>query len=181
MRRDELFLVYQPKVDLRSGRTVGVEALLRWNHPDEGLIPPTVFIPIAEQTGLINRLGDWILKRAFRQVNDWRGTAADQLVVSINISGHQIANPNFAANIRALLDETGVPRHCLDFELTETSIMRMELHVDEAFHALHDLGISISLDDFGTGYSSLSHLRRFPIDYLKIDRSFVDEALTNAD
>lgn len=181
MKREELFLVYQPKIDLCSGRTVGVETLLRWNHPDQGMIPPAVFIPIAEQTGLINALGDWILRNAFRQVRAWRGTVASELVVSINISGHQIANPNFAANVRQLLEATDVPRRCLDFELTETSIMRMELHVDAAFREIHDLGISISLDDFGTGYSSLSHLRRFPIDYLKIDRSFVEDALNNPD
>jgi diguanylate cyclase (GGDEF)-like protein len=181
MQGEELSLVYQPIIDLSSGRTIGAEALLRWNHPDQGMIPPGVFIPIAEETGLINPLGDWILRHAFKQVNDWRGTAASELVVSINISGHQIANPNFCATVRKLLEETDIPRRCLDFEVTETSIMRMELHVDEAFREIHDLGITISLDDFGTGYSSLSHLRRFPIDYLKIDRSFVDESLTNPD
>lgn len=181
MERDELFMVYQPKVDLRSGRTVGVEALLRWNHPEEGMISPATFIPIAEEVGLINTLGEWILRNVCQQIRAWEDTAAADLVVAVNISSRQIANPRFGLIVQQIIREHGVTGEHLEFEMTETSIMLMETYIDAAFRTIHDLGITISLDDFGTGYSSLSHLRRFPIDYLKIDRSFVDEALTNSD
>jgi diguanylate cyclase len=181
MERDELFMAYQPKIDLRSGRTVGVEALLRWNHPEEGMIPPATFIPIAEEVGLINTLGEWILRSVCRQVRAWEDTAAADLVVAVNISSRQIANPRFGLIVQQILREYGVPGARLEFEMTETSIMLMESYIDAAFRTIRDLDITISLDDFGTGYSSLSHLRRFPIDYLKIDRSFVDEALTSPD
>jgi diguanylate cyclase (GGDEF)-like protein len=181
MERDELFMTYQPKIDLRSGRTVGVEALLRWNHPEEGMIPPATFIPIAEEVGLINTLGEWILRNVCRQIRAWEGTLAADLVVAVNISSRQIANPRFGLIVQQILRECGVSGARLEFEMTETSIMLMESYIDAAFRTIRDLGITISLDDFGTGYSSLSHLRRFPIDYLKIDRSFVDEALTNPD
>lgn len=181
MERDELFMVYQPKIDLRSGRTVGLEALVRWNHPEQGLIPPATFIPIAEEVGLINSVGEWILRSVCRQIRAWRRSAAADLIVAVNISGQQIANPRFGLLVQQILRETGVAGESLEFEVTETSVMRMESYIDTVFSAVRDLGISISLDDFGTGYSSLSHLRRFPIDYLKIDRSFVDEVMTNAD
>jgi diguanylate cyclase (GGDEF)-like protein len=181
MERDELFMVYQPKVDLRSGRTVGVEALIRWEHPEEGMIPPATFIPIAEEVGLINTLGEWILRSVCRQIRAWEDSAAADLVVAVNISSRQIANPHFGLIVQQMLRECGVPGTRLEFEITETSIMTMESYIDAAFRTIRDLDITISLDDFGTGYSSLSHLRRFPIDYLKIDRSFVDEALTNPD
>lgn len=181
MERDELFMVYQPKIDLRSGRVVSLEALVRWDHPEQGLIPPATFIPIAEEVGLINSLGEWILRNVCKQIRDWQRSAAEDLVVAVNISGQQIANPRFGLLVQQILRETGVAGKCLEFEVTETSVMRMESYIDTVFSAVRELGISISLDDFGTGYSSLSHLRRFPIDYLKIDRSFVDEVLSNAD
>ena len=181
MERDELFMVYQPKVDLRTGSTVGMEALLRWRHPEEGLIPPATFIPIAEEVGMINALGEWILRSVCRQIRAWEETPVAGLVVAVNISSRQIANPRFGSIIQEILEETGIDGRCLEFEITETSIMLMETYIDAAFCQIRDLGISISLDDFGTGYSSLSHLRRFPIDFLKIDRSFVDECLENPD
>lgn len=181
MERDELFMVYQPKVDLMNGRTVGVEALLRWNHPEQGLIPPATFIPIAEEVGLINALGEWILRSVCGQIRAWEDTAAAGLSVAVNISSQQLANPRFGLIVQQILRESGVVARQLEFEITETSIMRMETYIDVALRMIRELGITISLDDFGTGYSSLSHLRRFPIDYLKIDRSFVDEALTNPD
>lgn len=181
MERDELFLVYQPKIDLRSGRTLGVEALIRWNHPEEGMIPPDVFIPVAEEVGMINAIGEWVLRTACRQVRAWEQTIACDLIVAVNISSHQIANQHFSATVQKIIHETGLSPGRLDFEMTETAVMQMKSNVDEAFRVIRDLGITISLDDFGTGYSSLSHLRRFPINFLKIDRSFVDEALTNDD
>lgn len=181
MERQELFLVYQPKIDLQSGRTVGVEALLRWNHPEEGMIPPSTFIPIAEQVGMINAIGDWVLRAACEQIRAWENTAAGDLVVAVNISGQQLANQYFGDTIQEIIRDTGLSTRRLEFEITETAIMRLESNIDAAFRMIRDLGIAISLDDFGTGYSSLSHLRRFPINYLKIDRSFVDEALSNPD
>lgn len=181
MERDELFLVYQPKIDLRSGRTVGVEALIRWNHPEEGMIPPDVFIPVAEEVGMINAIGEWVLRNACQQVRAWEQTIACDLIVAVNISSHQIANQHFSATVQKIIHEAGLSPWHLDFEMTETAVMQMETNVDAAFQMIRDLGISISLDDFGTGYSSLSHLRRFPINFLKIDRSFVNEVLTNID
>lgn len=181
MERDELFLVYQPKIDLRSGRTLGVEALLRWKHPEEGMIPPDVFIPVAEEVGMINAIGEWVLRNACQQVRAWERTIACDLIVAVNISSHQLANQHFSATVQKIIKETGLSPGHLEFEMTETAVMRMESNVDQAFRMIRDLGITISLDDFGTGYSSLSHLRRFPINFLKIDRSFVDEALTNVD
>ncbi|MBU1190760.1 MAG: EAL domain-containing protein [Gammaproteobacteria bacterium] len=181
MERDELFLVYQPKIDLCSGRTLGVEALIRWNHPEEGMIPPDVFIPVAEEVGMINAIGEWVLRNACQQVRAWEQTLARDLIVAVNISSHQIANQHFGATVQKIIHETGLSPGHLEFEMTETAVMQMESVVDETFRMIRDLGITISLDDFGTGYSSLSHLRRFPINFLKIDRSFVDEALTNVD
>lgn len=181
MERDELFLVYQPKIDLRSGRTVGVEALIRWKHPEEGMIPPDVFIPVAEEVGMINAIGEWVLRNACQQVRAWEQTIACDLIVAVNISSHQIANQHFSATFQKIIHENGLSPWHLDFEMTETAVMQMETNVDAAFQMIRDLGISISLDDFGTGYSSLSHLRRFPINFLKIDRSFVNEVLTNID
>lgn len=181
MERNELFLVYQPKIDMRSGRTLGVEALIRWNHPEEGMIPPSVFIPIAEEVGMINAIGEWVLRTACQQICAWGQTIACDLIVAVNISSQQIANQHFSTTVQKVIYETGVPTGHLEFEMTETAVMRMENNVDQAFRMIRDLGITISLDDFGTGYSSLSHLRRFPINFLKIDRSFVDEVLTNID
>lgn len=181
MERNELFLVYQPKIDMRSGRTLGVEALLRWNHPEEGMIPPSVFIPIAEEVGMINAIGEWVLRTACQQICAWSQTIACDLIVAVNISSQQIANQHFSTTVQKIIYETGVPTGHLEFEMTETAIMQMENNVDQAFRMIRDLGITISLDDFGTGYSSLSHLRRFPINFLKIDRSFVNEVITNVD
>ncbi len=181
MERDELYMVYQPKIDLRSGRTVGVEALIRWNHPEQGMIPPSTFIPVAEEVGMINTIGEWTLMTVCRQLREWEGTPAAALVAAVNISSQQLVNQQFGATVHRVLRDSGVQVDRLEFEMTETAVMQMGEHIDAVFHLIRELGIAISLDDFGTGYSSLSHLRRFPIDFLKIDRSFVDEATSNPD
>jgi diguanylate cyclase (GGDEF)-like protein len=181
MERDELFMVYQPKIDLRDGRTVGVEALLRWNHPEQGLIPPSTFIPIAEEVGMINKIGEWVLMSVCKQLREWDGTPAAGLIAAVNISSQQLANQHFSARVQEIIHESQASVERLEFEITETAVMQMGGHIDAVFLMIRELGIAISLDDFGTGYSSLSHLRRFPIDYVKIDRSFVDDSTSNAD
>ncbi len=159
----------------------GVEALLRWNHPEQGLIPPSTFIPVAEEVGMINKIGEWVLMSVCKQLHDWEGTPAAGLIAAVNISSQQLANQHFSANVQEIIRESQVSVERLEFEITETAVMQMGGHIDEVFLMIRELGIAISLDDFGTGYSSLSHLRRFPIDYVKIDRSFVDNSTSNAD
>ena len=181
MERDELFMVYQPKINLRDGRTVGVEALLRWNHPEQGLIPPSTFIPIAEEVGMINKIGEWVLMSVCKQLREWEGTPAAGLIAAVNISSQQLANQHFSASVQEIIRESQASVERLEFEITETAVMQMGGHIDAVILMIRELGIAISLDDFGTGYSSLSHLRRFPIDYVKIDRSFVDHSTNNAD
>ncbi|MEZ5932252.1 MAG: EAL domain-containing protein [Alphaproteobacteria bacterium] len=165
-------LVYQPQIDLRSGQVVGVEALVRWRHPEWGLVPPEQFIPLAEETGLIYDLGLWILEAACRQHAAWREQGLSGLRLAVNLSPYQLKRSAIERDIRAILDRTGMVLEQLEFELTETALMQ-EGETTRLLQRLASLGISVALDDFGTGYSSLSYLRRFPIDRIKIDRSFV--------
>ncbi|MGI9490060.1 MAG: putative bifunctional diguanylate cyclase/phosphodiesterase, partial [Geminicoccaceae bacterium] len=165
-------LAYQPQVNLRSGQVVGVEALVRWRHPEWGLVPPEQFISLAEETGLIYDLGLWILETACRQHAAWREAGLDNLRLAVNISPHQLKRSRLEQDVRAILDDTGMVLDQLEFELTETTLMQ-EGETTKLLQRLAALGISVALDDFGTGYSSLSYLRRFPIDRIKIDRSFV--------
>jgi diguanylate cyclase (GGDEF)-like protein len=177
MRRaiqDKEFRVhYQPLVSLASGRICGVEALVRWQHPLYGLIPPGEFIPLAEQTGLIEHLGRWVLKEACRQVRLWQEEQESALTLSVNISACQFQQPNLVKEIHRTLKETGLASNDLKLEITE-SIMMHDASAISALRELKEIGIRIAMDDFGTGYSSLSYLKRFPIDTLKIDRSYVD-------
>ena len=171
----ELVLAYQPKVDLHTGRIIGVEALMRWCHPRDGLIPPTDFIPLAEETGLILPLGQWALAEACRQARVWleRWPGRPPLVMSVNLSARQFRQPRLAAAIADILRETGLPASSLQLEITESAVMD---DLDAAVATLRDLrarGLRLALDDFGTGYSSLSYLKRFPLDVLKIDKAFV--------
>ena len=165
-------MVYQPQVNLRSGQVVGVEALVRWRHPEWGLVPPEQFIPLAEETGLIHDLGLWILETACRQHARWRADGLDSLRLAVNISPYQLKRGGIEREIRAILKKTGMRLDQLELELTETALMQ-EGETTRLLQRLAALGISVALDDFGTGYSSLSYLRRFPIDRIKIDRSFV--------
>ena len=175
LERDELVLHYQPLVDLTSGRVVGMEALLRWQHPERGLVPPLSFIPLAEETGLILPIGRWVLETACAQVRDWqrRIPAASGLVVSVNLSARQFAQADLVANVAAILDHTGLSPACLELEITESVVMDQSEASIERLRGLRSLGVRLVLDDFGTGYSSLSYLRRLPLDTIKIDRSFV--------
>lgn len=170
---DQLALVYQPVVDLGSGRIEGFEALLRWSHPSRGLVGPDQFIPIAEETGLIVPIGHWVLREACRQAVSGFVHDGRELMVSVNLSPLQLADPALVGAVRSVLDETGMAAHRLMLEITETAVMRETSATLGVMRELRALGIRLALDDFGTGYSSLSHLTTFPLDALKIDRSFV--------
>ncbi|MBT0768448.1 EAL domain-containing protein [Kineosporia sp. J2-2] len=167
-------LHYQPLVELRTGATIGVEGLLRWSHPERGPISPAVFIPVAEQTGVIVELGRWILAEGCRQVAAWRAGPAPGLELSLNVSARQLTDEHLVDDVVAVLSDTGLPAQALTLELTETVLMDDPGGTMLQFDDLRRLGIRLSIDDFGTGYSSLSYLRRFLVDKLKIDKSFID-------
>ena len=178
---DELTLHYQPKISLQSGAVIGAEALIRWNSPQSGLIPPGVFIPLAEETGLIIPIGEWVLRAACRQNKAWQDAGHPPLVMSVNLSLRQLARGDVVELVQRVLDETGLAPRYLELEITE-SVMATE--VDKSFamlNRLRALGVRISLDDFGTGYSSLSYLKCFPVDTLKIDSSFVRDIASDED
>ena len=174
-------LYYQPQLDVKSNRIIGAEALIRWNHPEKGMISPDAFIPLAEETGLIVDIGSWVLHQASAQLAQWRKQGFEQLSVSVNLSALQVQKESFAKEVADVIREYGVPEACLDLELTESMIMRNAEETIAALDEIHNLGIQISVDDFGTGYSSLSYLKRFPLDKLKIDRSFVQDITVDTD
>jgi len=181
LEREEFMVYYQPQVDLRSGEIVGMEALLRWQHPEMGLIYPVEFIPIAEETGLILPIGEWVLRTACKQNKAWQDAGYTPIRMAVNLSARQFQQQNLAEIVERVLRETGLDPSYLDLEITESAIMK---DADAAVSTLRDLkemGIKISIDDFGTGYSSLSNLKRFPIDILKIDRSFIQDVAVNSD
>jgi EAL domain-containing protein (putative c-di-GMP-specific phosphodiesterase class I) len=181
MAREEFVLHYQPKMDLKTGAIIGVEALIRWRHPVRGLVSPAQFIPIAEDCGFIVPIGRWALGEACRQARAWQDAGLPPMCIAVNISAVELRARDFVAGVRAILTETGIePRH-LELELTETFLMQDLESTSAVLRALKDMGVHLALDDFGTGYSSLSYLKRFPIDTLKIDRSFVSDLTTDAD
>jgi diguanylate cyclase (GGDEF)-like protein/PAS domain S-box-containing protein len=173
---DEFVLHYQPLIDLKSGRIQGVEALVRWLHPERGLIGPDSFIPLAESTGLISRLGLWVLRASCEQMTSWHRSspAMRSLQVSVNVSAHQLLDPRLFGHVRDILADTGLQPSCLTLEMTESGLLDDSDEVHSNLLALHEIGVRLAIDDFGTGYSSLSYLHRFPVDILKIDRSFVE-------
>jgi len=173
IERRELELHYQPQLDLASGAVCAVEALLRWKHPRKGLVLPNAFIPLAEETGLIVSLGEWVLVEACRQVAQWHRDGMGPLRVAVNISVRQLRRPGLDAVVRRALAESGLPPGCLELEITESSVMHDPQHAQGVLQALRELGVLLSIDDFGTGYSSLAYLKRLPLDRLKIDRSFI--------
>jgi diguanylate cyclase (GGDEF)-like protein/PAS domain S-box-containing protein len=181
LARDEFELHYQPQLDLRTGRIVGMEALLRWNHPELGMIMPAHFISLAEETGIIVPIGAWVLRKACLQNKVWQDAGLGSLRVAVNLSARQFALADLVQSIAAILQETGLEPHYLDIELTESLVMADVEHAVRILRELKGLGVRLSIDDFGTGYSSLSYLKRFPIDVLKIDRSFVCDITTNPD
>ncbi len=164
-------LHYQPFMNLASGEVCGLEALIRWNHPSRGLVPPDEFIPVAEEIGVIMPLGDWVLKQACRDAAMWPST----LTIALNLSAAQFRNPAFALSVVAALDASGLDARRLELEITETVLLQDDRAVLNVLHQIRDLGVRIAMDDFGTGYSSLSYLRSFPFDKIKIDRSFIRE------
>jgi EAL domain-containing protein (putative c-di-GMP-specific phosphodiesterase class I) len=173
--RNELRLHYQPLVDLATDRIVGVEALVRWQHPTRGLVPPLSFIPLAEETGLIAPIGRWVLETACRQARRWLDELPDSpLVMSVNLSARQFSQGSVVDDVRETLAATRLPADRLELEITESVLLDEGAASGEALRALRELGVGLVLDDFGTGYSSLSYLRRLPLDTIKIDRSFVD-------
>ena len=169
----QLRLLYQPKFDTLSGRIVGVEALIRWQHPERGLIPPDLFIPLAEESGSIFAITEWVLNTACHQAKLWHDAGYAGVTMAVNISAVSLKRKNVVAMVEQALANTGLPPDLLELELTESMLIDNNLMAEETLRVLKDLGISIAIDDFGTGYSSLSYLHRFPIDSLKIDRSFV--------
>ncbi len=173
LRRGEMAVFYQPQVALASGAIIGVEALVRWRHPQRGLVPPSEFIPLAEETGLIVPLGEWVLRESCRQAAAWQ-RAGRPLRMSVNLSGRQFTQGCVWESVARVLSETGLDPQWLDLELTETTLVESGAAGRAALDALRALGVRLSVDDFGTGYSSLSYLRRFPLDVLKVDRSFVE-------
>lgn len=177
--RNELRLHYQPLISAKTGRIVGVEALLRWQHPEFGMVPPGVFIPLAERTGMIGEIGDWVLFEACRQMAEWRSAGLHGMSVSVNISGRQFSGDTLAPTVARALQGTGLPPACLELELTETVLMENSEHSQSTIRELKGLGISIAMDDFGIGFSSLSYLQQFTLDTLKIDRAFTSEMLTS--
>jgi len=174
LARGEFVLHYQPKIDLRTGAMTGAEALIRWAHPERGLIFPKDFVPIAEECGLIVPIGRWVLREACREARAWIDEGRRPLAVAVNISAVEFRDPRFLENVRTVLNDSGLDARCLELELTESSLVHGE-STTLALQALKDLGVQVAIDDFGTGYSSLSYLRQFPIDVLKIDQSFVHE------
>jgi diguanylate cyclase (GGDEF)-like protein/PAS domain S-box-containing protein len=181
LERQEFVLQYQPKIDLQAGKITGAEALIRWLHPQRGLVPPLLFVPIAEDSGLILPIGMWVRREACLQARAWQDAGFPPIPVAVNISVVEFRDQNFLESIRAILKETRLEPHCLELELTESVLMRHAETTTSLLQQLKAMGVQLAVDDFGTGYSSLSYLRRFPIDALKIDRSFVREITTNPD
>ena len=173
LERQEFVLHYQPVVELDSGTIAGVEALVRWQHSEYGLVSPARFIPLAEKTGLIIPIGEWVLKNACAQAKAWQERGLRPLRMAVNLSASQFRQPNLVERITAILAETGLDARWLEIELTESAVMQDPDRVIRVLSELREMGITIALDDFGTGYSSLNYLTRFPIDYLKVDQSFV--------
>jgi EAL domain-containing protein (putative c-di-GMP-specific phosphodiesterase class I) len=173
--RQEFVLHYQPKVDIKSGHIVGVEALLRWNHPKLGLLPPEEFIPLAEETGLIVPIGAWVLYEACRQAHACHSTGLAHLRMAVNLAAQQFRQKGLVDTVRGTLAQSRLEARFLELELTETAVMQYSEQSASILQQLSDLGVRLSLDDFGTGYSSLSYLQRFPLNKVKIDRSFVRE------
>lgn len=181
LARRELFVEYQPEIDLKTGDTVGLETLVRWDHPTLGLIPPLDFIPLAEETGLILPIGEWILSIACMQNAIWHKSGLEPIRVAVNLSGHQFRQRNLIKTIAKTLTNSRLDPQHLELEITESTLMENAASTIHTVKELKSMGVRLAVDDFGTGYSSLSYLRRFPLDVLKIDRSFIRDVTINAD
>ncbi len=181
LEKQQFMLFYQAQVNLESGAITGVEALIRWRHPDRGLLLPASFIPVAEKSGAIVPIGRWVLREACRQAQSWVEAGLALNVIAVNISAREFENDQFLENVRSVLQETGLAPDRLELELTETALMNSIESTAKTLHDLRSMGVRISIDDFGTGYSSLSYLKRFPVDTMKIDQTFVRDIAAGAD
>ncbi len=181
LERDQLHLHYQPQVSLVSGKVIGAEALLRWNHPELGMVSPAEFIPVAEACGLILSIGEWVLRSAVHQLKSWLDAGMAPITISVNLSAVQFRHDDLPELVSAILDEAGLPAHLLEFELTEGVAMIDPLNAIEVMNKLHERGVRMSMDDFGTGYSSLSYLKKFQVSKVKIDQSFVRDISKDPD
>jgi len=181
LHKKQLFLVYQPQVDIATGRIIGLEALLRWQHPDLGLVPPDKFIRIAENSGLILPIGEWVLRTACSQARKWQDEGLPAITMAVNVSAVQFRQEGFCDLIKTVLHETGLASRCLELELTESVLLDNAEVILSVVRKLKAMGLKLAIDDFGTGYSSLSYLTQFPVSKLKIDRSFVQDVAVNPD
>jgi EAL domain-containing protein (putative c-di-GMP-specific phosphodiesterase class I) len=181
LERDQLVVHYQPIVALTSEEITGLEALVRWLHPRRGTIPPAAFIPLAEETGLIIPIGRWVLEEACQQARQWQRAAGRRLSISVNLSPRQFQDPGLVDDVARALHQADLDPGSLVLEITETLLMHDTEATIAKLQALKALGVRLAIDDFGTGYSSLSYLRRFPVDILKVDKSFIDAVAANAE
>jgi diguanylate cyclase (GGDEF)-like protein/PAS domain S-box-containing protein len=181
VERREFALQYQARIDLQTGKLVGAEALLRWHHPEHGLMMPMQFIPVAEESGMIGTIGQWVLREACMQSQAWHQAGLPLLPISVNISPAEFRNKDFIPNLANVLQETALPPHSLELELTESVLLQNAETIAATLHDLKDMGVQLSIDDFGTGYHNLSYLKHFPIDTLKIDQSFVHDVNDDTD
>jgi len=181
LERRELFLNYQPIADVQSGRILGTEALVRWRHPENGVVPPDRFIPIADESGLIISIGEWVLNEACAQTRAWHNMGHRNLGISVNVSAVQFAQSQLLGQVRTALGRSGLAPQFLELEITESVLMRDAEATVNTLRTLKEMGVRLAMDDFGTGYSSLSYLKRFPIDALKIDKSFTQDISNNRD
>jgi EAL domain-containing protein (putative c-di-GMP-specific phosphodiesterase class I) len=181
LARNELTVHYQPQLSIQDGHVVGAEALLRWQHPELGAISPAEFIPIAESSGQILTIGEWVLRTAAGQLSDWIESGLPPIIMAVNLSAMQFRQPNLPELVISILDELRLPHECLELELTEAVAMDDPLGAIEVMDKLYEQGIRMSIDDFGTGYSSLSYLKRFKVYKLKIDQSFVCDIIRDSD
>jgi predicted signal transduction protein with EAL and GGDEF domain len=179
LEKEEFVVYYQPQIDIKTKKMIGAEALVRWQHPDLGLVFPTEFIGLAEETGLIVPIGEWVIRKVCTQSKKWQDAGYDKVCVSVNLSARQFQQRNLVANISQILQETGLDPQYLGLEITESIAMKNADFTISALNELKKMRIHLSLDDFGTGYSSLSYLKRFPLETLKIDRSFVRDITTD--
>jgi diguanylate cyclase (GGDEF)-like protein len=179
--REEFGLCYQPQYDLASGRLVGVEALVRWRGEDGNLVPPSLFIPVAEDSGLIVPLGNWVLNEACRQAQQWRDQGLDFGRLSVNISGRQFSEEGLQGAVAAALESSGLPGDRLELEITESWVMEGPYRAEQQMRLLHEMGVSLVIDDFGVANSSMAYLKRFPVQKLKIERSFIRDIVSDSD
>ena len=180
LERNELVLYYQPQISVITKEIIGIEALIRWNHPEFGMIPPKTFIPLAEQTGLIKPIGQWVLRTACRQNKEWRDKGLPPLRIAVNLSVEQFRDPELIDTVARVLEETGLEPRYLELEITESATSYDPDYIIPVLHELKKLGVSIAIDDFGTEYSSLSRLKELPVDRIKIDMRFV-QSITESD